>query len=79
MRKREAYSPLREMAADQRQEVEAREWSEGLIQMQAIKRGEVWWVSFDPAVGGENRKTRPAVAFATMPPTRDWIGLLLFH
>lgn len=26
-----------------------------------IKRGEVWWVAFDPSVGGEIRKTRPAV------------------
>ncbi len=26
-----------------------------------MKRGEVWWVNFDPAVGGELRKTRPAV------------------
>jgi mRNA interferase MazF len=25
------------------------------------RRGEVWWVSFDPAVGGEIQKTRPAV------------------
>ena len=24
-------------------------------------RGEVWWVDFDPALGGEIRKTRPAV------------------
>jgi len=24
-------------------------------------RGEIWWVDFDPAVGGEIRKTRPAV------------------
>jgi mRNA-degrading endonuclease toxin of MazEF toxin-antitoxin module len=24
-------------------------------------RGEVWWVAFDPAVGGEIGKTRPAV------------------
>jgi len=24
-------------------------------------RGEVWWVEFDPAVGSEIRKTRPAV------------------
>ena len=24
-------------------------------------RGEVWWVDFDPAVGGEIQKTRPAV------------------
>ncbi|MGH2400136.1 MAG: type II toxin-antitoxin system PemK/MazF family toxin, partial [bacterium] len=26
-----------------------------------MRRGEVWWVSFDPAIGGEIRKTRPAV------------------
>jgi mRNA interferase MazF len=26
-----------------------------------MKRGEVWWVDFEPAVGGEVRKTRPAV------------------
>ena len=26
-----------------------------------MKRGEVWWIRFDPSVGGEIRKTRPAV------------------
>jgi mRNA interferase MazF len=26
-----------------------------------MRRGEVWWVRFDPSVGGEIRKTRPAV------------------
>lgn len=26
-----------------------------------MKRGEVWWVNFDPAVGGEIRSQRPAV------------------
>jgi mRNA interferase MazF len=26
-----------------------------------MMRGEVWWVSFDPSLGGEIRKTRPAV------------------
>lgn len=26
-----------------------------------MKRGEVWWVDFEPAIGGEVRKTRPAV------------------
>lgn len=26
-----------------------------------MKRGEVWWVCLDPTVGGEIRKTRPAV------------------
>lgn len=25
------------------------------------KRGDVWWVNFDPSVGGEIRKKRPAV------------------
>jgi mRNA interferase MazF len=29
--------------------------------MHSLKRGEVWWVSFGPSVGGEVRKTRPAV------------------
>jgi mRNA interferase MazF len=26
-----------------------------------MRRGEVWWVDFDPSLGGEIRKTRPAV------------------
>jgi mRNA interferase MazF len=26
-----------------------------------MRRGEVWWVDFDPSVGGEIRKMRPAV------------------
>ena len=26
-----------------------------------MKRGEVWWVNFDPSIGGEIRKLRPAV------------------
>ncbi len=26
-----------------------------------MKRSEVWWVNFDPSVGGEIRKKRPAV------------------
>jgi len=26
-----------------------------------MRRGEVWWVEFDPAIGSETRKTRPAV------------------
>lgn len=29
--------------------------------MSQINRGEVWWVSFGQPVGGETRKTRPAV------------------
>lgn len=26
-----------------------------------MKRGEVWWIDFDPSIGGEIQKTRPAV------------------
>jgi mRNA interferase MazF len=26
-----------------------------------MMRGEVWWVNFDPSVGGEARKRRPAI------------------
>jgi mRNA interferase MazF len=29
--------------------------------MSAMKRGEVWWINFDPSVGGEIRKIRRAV------------------
>jgi len=30
-----------------------------------MKRREVWWVNFDPSVGGEIRKKRPAVIIST--------------
>lgn len=30
-------------------------------------RGEVWWVSFDPSVGGEIRKTGPAIILSNDP------------
>ncbi|HSN73839.1 MAG TPA: type II toxin-antitoxin system PemK/MazF family toxin [Anaerolineae bacterium] len=26
-----------------------------------MRRGDVWWVNFDPSIGGEIRKQRPAV------------------
>ena len=26
-----------------------------------MRRGEVWWVNFEPSIGGETRKRRPAV------------------
>jgi len=29
-----------------------------------MMRGEVWWVNFDPSVGGEVRKQRPAVVIS---------------
>jgi mRNA interferase MazF len=35
-----------------------------------MKRGEVWWVEFDPAVGSEIRKTRPAVVVSNNAANR---------
>ena len=35
--------------------------SEQTISGIPVRRGEIWWVSFDPTQGGEIRKTRPAV------------------
>jgi mRNA interferase MazF len=36
-----------------------------------MKRGEVWWVEFDPAVGTEIRKTRPAVVVSNDAANRN--------
>jgi mRNA interferase MazF len=33
-------------------------------------RGEVWWVNFDPSLGGEIQKTRPAVIVSNNPSNR---------
>ena len=33
----------------------------GLWETAAMKRGEVWWVNFDPSIGTETRKIRPAI------------------
>ena len=36
-----------------------------------MRRGEVWWVKFDPAVGSEIRKTRPAVIVSNDAANRN--------
>ena len=36
-----------------------------------MKRGEVWWVEFDPAIGTEIRKTRPAVIVSNDAANRN--------
>jgi len=36
-----------------------------------MKRGEVWWVEFDPAVGSEITKTRPAVIISNDAANRN--------
>lgn len=35
------------------------------------RRGEVWWVAFDPATGGEIRKTRPAIVVSNDIANRE--------
>jgi mRNA interferase MazF len=32
-----------------------------------MKRGEIWWVNFDPSIGSEIRKIRPAVIVSNDP------------
>jgi len=36
-----------------------------------MKRGEVWWVEFDPATGSEIRKTRPAIIVSNDSANRN--------
>jgi mRNA interferase MazF len=36
-----------------------------------MRRGEVWWVDFDPAVGSEVRKRRPAVIVSNDAANRN--------
>jgi mRNA interferase MazF len=36
-----------------------------------MKRGEVWWVEFDPSIESETRKTRPAVIVSNNAANRN--------
>lgn len=36
-----------------------------------MKRGEVWWVEFDPSIGSEIKKTRPAVIVSNDAANRN--------
>lgn len=36
-----------------------------------MKRGEVWWVAFDPSVGSEIQKTRPAIIISNNAANRQ--------
>lgn len=36
-----------------------------------MKRGELWWVEFDPSVGSEIRKTRPAIIISNDAANRN--------
>lgn len=39
--------------------------------MGTMRRGEVWWVEFDPAAGSEVRKTRPAIIVSNDAANRN--------
>ena len=54
-------SEYAEMAKDERREKEAAEWAELTFKDVAREQGEIWWVNFDPSIGGEIQKRRPAV------------------
>lgn len=36
-----------------------------------MRRGEIWWVEFDPSIGSEIRKTRPAVIISNDSANRN--------
>ena len=36
-----------------------------------MQRGEIWWVEFDPSVGSEIRKTRPAIIVSNDAANRN--------
>ncbi len=36
-----------------------------------MNRGEVWWINFDPSIGGEIQKERPAVIISNNASNRN--------
>lgn len=36
-----------------------------------MNRGEVWWINFDPSVGGEIKKRRPAIIISNNAANRN--------
>ena len=42
-----------------------------MIQGRTPERGDVWWTDFDPSVGGEVRKTRPAIIVSNNSANRN--------
>ena len=42
-----------------------------------MKRGEVWWVEFDPSIGSEIRKTRPAIIISNDAANRNLMRVVV--
>ena len=45
--------------------------------MAKIKRGDIWWVDFNPSIGGEIRNLRPAVIVSTDAANRHFNRLVV--
>lgn len=42
-----------------------------------MKRGDVWWVEFDPSLGSEIRKTRPAIIVSNDSANRNLLRVVV--
>lgn len=42
-----------------------------------MKRGEVWWIEFDPSIGSEIRKNRPAVIVSNDAANRNLLRVVV--
>ena len=42
-----------------------------------MKRGDVWWVEFDPSLGSEIRKTRPAIIVSNDSANRNLLKVVV--
>jgi mRNA interferase MazF len=42
-----------------------------------MKRGDVWWVEFDPSIGSEIHKTRPAVIVSNNAANRNLLRVVV--
>ncbi|HPI78637.1 MAG TPA: type II toxin-antitoxin system PemK/MazF family toxin [bacterium] len=44
-----------------------------------MKRGEVWWINFDPSIGGEIRKKRFAVIVSNDASNKIFNQIMIYY